>query len=98
MSKNYAEFGWVFCSFLIHRSKLTWAAIVIGLVVSILYFRIFFRNLSDFQDAWSDFWRSLLSRQFSPRISFWVIISAGSGMLAYYQLPEWFPRLFGHAK
>jgi hypothetical protein len=34
----------------------------------------------------------------SPRISFWIILSIGSGFLAYYQLPEWFPHLFRHAK
>lgn len=83
---------------LVHCTKLTFAAIGLGLVVAIIYFRIFFKNLDDFQDAWSDFWRGLFSRQLAGRISFWIIISVGSGMLAYYQLPEWFPHLFGHAK
>lgn len=67
----------------------------IGLAVSILYFRIFFKNWDDFQDAWADFGRGLLTRQLSGRVSFWIIISIGSGMLAYYQLPKWFPHLFG---
>ncbi|HEV2331026.1 MAG TPA: hypothetical protein VGY56_19765 [Verrucomicrobiae bacterium] len=92
------ECGWIIGSVFAQVTKLAWAAMGIGLVVAILYFKIFFKNWDDFQDAWSDFWRGLFRRQLAGRISFWIIISAGSGMLAYYQLPEWFPHLFGHAK
>jgi hypothetical protein len=92
------KFGWIICSFIIHDTKVTWAAAALGLVVSIVYFRIFFGSWDDFRDAWSDFWRGLFKRQLGGRISFWVIISVGSAMLAYYQLPEWFPRLFGAIK
>jgi hypothetical protein len=92
------EFRWIIGSVFAHATKLIWSAMAIGLAVAILYFRIFFRNWDDFRDAWSDFWRGLLRRQLAGRISFWIIISVGSGMLAYYQLPEWFPHLFGHGK
>jgi hypothetical protein len=98
MFRDHMEFGWIIYNISGHGAKLSCAAMVIGLVVGILYFRIFFRSLDDFREAWADFWRGLLSRQLSGRISFWIIISVGSGMLAYYQLPEWFPHLFGDAK
>jgi ABC-type Fe3+ transport system permease subunit len=92
------KFGWIICGFIVHGTKVTWTAMAIGLVVAILYFRIFFRSWDDFRDAWSDFWRGLVRRQLAGRISFWIIISVGSGMLAYYQLPEWFPHVFGDIK
>lgn len=92
---GYTEFGLAIVDFFVHGTRAMYAAIGIGLVMAIVYFGIFFKDLSDFQDAWSDFSRGLVSRQFSGRISFWLIISIGSGFLAYYQLPEWFPHLFG---
>lgn len=97
MFTDHTEFGWSIVNFFVHGTKATYAAIGVGLVMAVLYFGIFFKDLSDFRDAWSDFGRDLVLRQFSARISFWLIISIGSGMLAYYQLPEWFPHLFGHA-
>lgn len=86
------------CSVIVGGTRLIWAAASIGLVVAILYFRIFFGSWDNFRDAWSEFWRGLLRRQFAGRISFWIIISVGSGMLAYYQLADWFPHLFGNGK
>lgn len=100
MFTDYAKFGWIIGNIIAHGHdmKAMYAAIALGLVIAILYFRIFFKDLSDFKDAWFDFGRGLPSRQFSPRVSFWLIISVGSGFLAYYQLPGWFPHLFGPAK
>jgi hypothetical protein len=98
MFTDHAQFGWIICTAFVYSAKAMYGAVSVGLVVAVLYFRIFFKSLSDFQDAWVDFGRGLFSRQLSARISFWIIISAGSGMLAYYQLPEWFPHLFGSAK
>ncbi|HUA65624.1 MAG TPA: hypothetical protein VME24_07240 [Alphaproteobacteria bacterium] len=90
--------GCIICSVVAHGARLTCAATSIGLIVAILYFRIFFRNWDDFQDAWGDFARGVLARQLSGRISFWIMISIGSGFLAYFQLPKWFPHLFGHLR
>jgi hypothetical protein len=61
------EFGWIICSVFVQVPKVAWAAMGIGAVVAILYFKIFFRSWDDFQDAWSDFWRGLFRRQFAPR-------------------------------
>jgi hypothetical protein len=89
------EFGPIICGIAVHGSKLIYTAAGVGLGVAILYFKLFFKDWDDFKDAWSDFWRGLFRRQIAGRISFWIIISVGSAMLAFYQLPDWFPHLFG---
>lgn len=89
------HFGSIITGIVLHSPKLIGTATGVGVGVAIVYFKIFFKDWDDFKDAWSDFWRGLFRRQFAGRISFWIIISVGSGMLAFYQLPDWFPHLFG---
>ncbi|HEY1788731.1 MAG TPA: hypothetical protein VGJ73_11270 [Verrucomicrobiae bacterium] len=107
MFNDYKGFGRTILDFFVHGTKLTYAAIGIGLVVAILYFGIFFRNSSGFGNDVSNALNNpvidkdydYVNRQWSKdKILLWLIISIGSGILAYYQLPEWFPHLFGHAK
>ncbi len=84
-------------------SRLTCAAIGVGLVVAFLYFKLFFGDWGGFKldieneakiplvDKDYDF---VESRWSYYKILLWLLISVGSGLLAYYQLPGWFPRLF----
>jgi hypothetical protein len=104
MFNNYTEFGRTIYDFLAHGTRLSYAAMGIGLITAILYFRIFFRNPSGFEDDLSNATKSpirdkdydYVDNQWSKdKILLWIIISVGCGILAYYQIPEWFPRLFG---
>ena len=89
-----------------HGDKLTYVSIGVGLLMAFLYFGIFFGGISGF---WEDFKNDnirfpFLSKNYDyvnvqwskDKIMLWIIISVGSGFLAYYQLPVWFPRAFGH--
>ena len=91
MFKDNIEFFRIIYNFFAHGSKLTYAALGVGLLMAVLYFRIFFRDVDGFMERASGgyFHRG------SPLLWLWIMISVGSGMLAYYQLPEWFPHVFG---
>lgn len=104
MLNAYSEFFRTIYDFFAHGTKLTYASMGVGLLVAILYLRIFFRNPSGFADDWNkegkiplvDKDYDYVEQQWSKnKILLWFIISIGSGFLAYYQLPEWFPHLFG---
>lgn len=104
MLNAYSEFFQMIYDFFAHGTKLTYASIGVGLLISILYLRIFFRNPSGFGDDLSkankipivDKDYDYVEKEWSKdKILLWFIISVGSGFLAYHQLPEWFPHLFG---
>lgn len=87
-----------------HGTKLTYAALGVGLVMAILYFPIFFRGASGFKEDLENETKSpFLNKDYDyvdvqwskDKIALWLIISVGCGLLAYYQLPEWFPHIFG---
>jgi len=104
MLKNDMEFFRIIYHFFKDATLLTYAAIGVGLVVAFLYFTIFFRDVSGFEDdveksnkipildADYDYVDSKWSGE---KIWAWVLLSVGSGILAYYQLPDWFPHIFG---
>ncbi len=94
MFKADAEFFRMIYNFFAHGTKLTYAAMGVGLLLAVLYFRIIFKDFSGFQEALADCGGSF-SKRISPQILFWMMISVGGGALAYYQLPEWFPHFFG---
>jgi hypothetical protein len=84
-------------------SKLTYAAIGIGLLVALLYFKLIFGDRGGFkQDVENDAKIPLLDKDYDfvdsrwshNKILIWILLSAGSGVLAYHQLPGWFPNLF----
>ena len=89
--------------FFADSTRLTWAAIGIALLVAFLYFGLFFRGVSGFAedvktagkeplaDSGYDYVDSKWSYQ---KILIWILLSVGSGVLAYHQLPDWFPRVF----
>jgi hypothetical protein len=94
MLTSLKEFVAIFVRFFTEADKLTYFALGIGLIVAAFYFQLFFRKRDGFNDLPEDLkqgpdfqWRKL-------KILMWIFISAGSGMLAYYQLPDWFPNFF----
>jgi hypothetical protein len=75
----------------------------VGLLVAILYFGLFFRGASGFKDDVNKAGKIPIvhrdydyveSKWSNNKLWIWICLSAGSGVLAYYQLPDWFPRLF----
>ena len=104
MLKDDLEFFRIIYHFFADGTKLMYAAIGVGLLVAFLYFRTFFRDASGFEDdveksnkipildADYDYVDSKWS---SEKIWVWALLSVGSGMAAYYQLPQWFPHTFG---
>ena len=79
------------------------AAVAVGLLVAVLYFRIIFGSFFGFwKDVENDNKIPLLDKDFDyvesrwshDKILIWILVSAGAGALAYNQLPSWFPNLF----
>ena len=104
MFKADAEFFRIIYNFFAHGTKLTYAAMGVGLIIAILYFRIFFRNPSGFEDDLDKAGKiPIVNKDYdyvekkwsTDKIWLWLFISVGCGILAYYQLPEWLPHLFG---
>ena len=84
-------------------SKATYAAIVVALLVAILYFRLIYRRPGNFDEELDNMSKiPILDRDYDPidetwgrmKLLIWVLLSVGSGMAAYHQLPRWFPELF----
>lgn len=77
-------------------NRLTYAAIGVGLIVAILYFRIFFRKRDGFNDLPEDYSsRFTVDYQWSKmKLELLVLISVICGVIAYYRLPVWFPNWF----
>jgi hypothetical protein len=104
--KDHLEY---FVHWVASGTKLTYVAIGIGLIAAFLYFKIFFGDWDGFkEDVENDrkyrtwflrliFWRdtNYIDYEWSHfKIMIWLMISAGCGILAYYQLPHWFPNTF----
>ena len=84
-------------------SKLTYVATGVGLLVAFLYFKLFFGDRGGFkQDVENDAKIPILDKDYDHvesqwsynKILIWILLSVGSGVLAYHQLPAWFPNLF----
>ncbi|MFZ1073476.1 MAG: hypothetical protein WAO21_08580 [Verrucomicrobiia bacterium] len=89
--------------FFANGTKLTYAAIGVGLLIAVLYFKLFFKDLSGFEDDAENAsnipmvdpdYDYVDSRWSNGKITIWILLSVGSGIIAYYQLPDWFPHLF----
>jgi len=103
MIKHDMEFFRIIYHFFADATLLTYAAMTVGVLVAILYFSLFFRDVSGFED---DVEKSnqipIVDRAYdyvdskwsSQKITIWIFLSVGSGILAYYQLPHWLPHLF----
>ena len=103
MLKDDLEFFRIIYRFFADGNRLTYAALGVGLLVAVLYFRIFFRDVAGFEDDVSKSERLPIinknydyvdSKWSGNKIMIWVILSVGSGIAAYYQLPGWFPHVF----
>ena len=85
-----------------HANRLTVAAIGLGILVAFLYFKALFQGASgfdvDIQNAGKPTWwwifgyRSVESEWSHLKIMVWLLLSVGTGVIAYYQLPGGFPR------
>jgi hypothetical protein len=95
MFHDFIEFFRMIYGFFAHATGLTYAAIGVGLFMAVLYFRIIFEDFSGFREALADCGGGLYRSRMSPQIVIWIMISVGCGALSYYQLPGWFPHLFG---
>ena len=87
-------------------SPLACLAVGIGLLVAILYFKIIFGGFAGFrQDIGNNAKIPLMHRDYDYveskwsryKILIWILLSIGSGILAYHQLPGWCPGLFPRA-
>jgi len=107
MLKSDAEFlrriGHSICHFFASGTRLTYAAIGVGVLVAFLYFGAFFRNIHGFVDDLDEAGKSSefnfpsdkVNRGWSDgKITIWILLSVGSGFLAYCQLPQIFPHFF----
>jgi len=107
MLKSDAEFLRMICHSIYHffanGTRLTYAAIGVAVLVACLYFGAFFRNVSGFVDdldqaaksnEFNPFTNNVNSRWSKGKITIWILLSLGSGILAYYQLPVIFPHFF----
>ena len=93
-------------------SRLTYASVGVGLLIALLYFKLFFRDSAGFtedtENAAKAFWlrrwvfwypnSQYVDYKWSEmKVLIWIGLSVGSGILAYYQLPGWFPQVFQYS-
>jgi len=87
--------------------RLGCASIGVGLLIAVIYFKLFFRDVEGFGEdvdrspsgTWYDlflpvFYRSPDMQWSDMKFIIWVAMSVGGGVLAYHQLPGWFPSWF----
>ena len=92
--KDDIEFIKIIFHFFADAGKTKWTAIAISGSLAILYFRIFFPRRSGFNDTSEDYTQGPDYGWFKIKVVGIILISVGGGMLAYYQLPDWFPNFF----
>lgn len=64
------------------------------MVVGFLYFRLFFPRRDGFDDLPEDHSTGPDFEWAQWKLIAFVVLSAGTGLLAYHQLPDWFPHTF----
>jgi hypothetical protein len=103
MLKNDMEFFRIIYRFFADGTKLKYSAIGIGLLVAFLYFKIFFRDSSGFEEEAENAGKMpIVNRDYDyvetqwskGKIYVWIGLSVGCGIAAYYQLPQWLPHFF----
>ena len=103
MIKDNIEFLRIIYRFFADGTKTTYVAIGVGLVIAVLYFRVFFRDRSGFatdvsnaaKNPYTDRSFDYVDARWSRgKIWIWILLSIGCGILAYHQLPQWFPGVF----
>ena len=91
---NLKQFVMIVVEFFENADRLNYAALGVSLLVAILYGRIMFRRRVGFNDLPEDFTRGVDYQWLKLKVYIFVMLAVGSGVLAYYQLPEWFPGPF----
>jgi hypothetical protein len=86
-------------------SPLAWAAIGVGVFVSVLFFKLIFGDFEGFIECvryWfqPDFISAVRGEWTEDKwgtlkLFIWIALSVGCGILAYHQLPGWLPVVFG---
>src|SRR5262245_32013527 len=84
-------------------SPLTCGAVGVAAFIAVLYFQLIFKGFAGFrQDVVNDAKIPFVDNHYDyvdsqwshNKIVIWLLLSIGSGVLAYHQLPHWFPGLF----
>jgi len=94
MFKDDLEFFRMVYRFFADADRLTWASIGVTVVVGFLYFRLFFPRRDGFDDLPDDYSTGIDYQWAKWKIIAFIMLSAGTGILAYHQLPGWFPHVF----
>jgi hypothetical protein len=94
MLKADLEFFRSIYRFFADADGLVWTSIGVTVLVGFLYFRLFFPRRDNFDGIQPDYTRNPDFELLKRRIMMFIIISVGAGLLAYHQLPIWFPHLF----
>jgi hypothetical protein len=92
--KNVLDLFRIIYRFFADADRLTWASIGVTLVVAVLYFRLFFPQKDGFNDIPDDYTKGPDYEWLKLRVILFIMISGGLGVLAYHQLPGWFPSAF----
>lgn len=94
MPKDKFEFFRIIYRFFADADRLTWISTGVAVVTGFLYFRFFFPKRDGFNQVPDDYTAGPDYQWLKWKVIMFILISAGAGVLAYYQLPEWFPRAF----
>lgn len=82
-----------------NASPLDYAAVGVGVLIAVLYFKIvfggFYRDPSDHAGGgWWPLGRAVVLNWGTLKLIIWVGLSVGAGFLAHHQLPRMFPQWF----
>jgi hypothetical protein len=94
MPKVDFESLWSIYQFLADADKLTWASVGVAVITGILYYRLFLPGPDNLSRIQPDYMQNPYYHVMNWRVMILCIISAGAGLLAYHQLPIWFPHAF----
>jgi hypothetical protein len=96
--RSWKEFILIPVQFFQHATALTYCSLGIATAIGVLYFKIMFpkKDVID-EHPTIGFFRIFRSTEYEwlkLKLIIWTGICAGSYLLAYHQLPDWFPSLF----
>ena len=94
MLKEDMEFFRIVYRFFADADRLTWASIGVTVLIGFLYFRMFFRKRDSFNEIPDNYNRGPDLEWLKLKIAAFILLTIGTGILAYHQLPDWFPHTF----
>jgi hypothetical protein len=94
MLKDDQEFFRTIYQFFASANRLTWTSIGVTVMMGFLYVRLFFPKPNGFNDIPYGYTRRADYQWLRLRVIIFIMISVGAGVLAYHQLPDWFPNTF----